>query len=181
VFIVFAELKEAVGGGDDIFDFGTGARFEERKRVDQHALVGDQFGGLLELGKCGAGEDALFEYGSRFQIGAGRKRGKLVVRNGGTPSFGDRGFFGLGRRTGAYVDQIRQIKRIYRQNAKRSTYVETCVDAIDMTEAGPRLAFGDYAAAEPAGSSEDGGDDFAGGGVAFGVDEIEGVASFGQG
>ena len=71
-------LKQLVGGGDDVFDFGTGTRFQQRQGVDEHGLIGDQFGGLLQFRQRGTGFDALLEHGFGVELD-GRRQGRQVV------------------------------------------------------------------------------------------------------
>ena len=44
-------MEQFVLRGDDIFDLGTRLSFRHRAPVDQDALVGDQRGATLQLGK----------------------------------------------------------------------------------------------------------------------------------
>jgi hypothetical protein len=64
--VSFAELEQAVGGRDDIFDLRTGPRLEHRESIDQDGLIRDQFCGLFELGKRSAGGNASFEHRTCF-------------------------------------------------------------------------------------------------------------------
>ena len=48
-------LKQPVGRSYDVFDFGTGLRFQKWQGIDEHPLVGDQLGSLLEFGQCSTG------------------------------------------------------------------------------------------------------------------------------
>ena len=50
VFGHIGELEQFVGGRDDIFDLGTGARLEEWQGIHENCGIRDQLSGLLELG-----------------------------------------------------------------------------------------------------------------------------------
>jgi hypothetical protein len=51
VVVALRILEQLVGRGDDVFDFRAVFGFQQRDGVDQHRLVGDELGGLLELGQ----------------------------------------------------------------------------------------------------------------------------------
>ena len=44
-------LEQLVGGGDDVLDFRAVFGLQQRNGVDEHCLVGDQLGGLFQLGQ----------------------------------------------------------------------------------------------------------------------------------
>jgi hypothetical protein len=59
-------LKQLVGGGDDVLDFRAVFGFQQRNSVDEHRLVGDQLGGLFQLGQCNAGRNAGTQHNFAF-------------------------------------------------------------------------------------------------------------------
>jgi hypothetical protein len=81
-------LEQLVGRGDDVFDFRAVFGFQQRDGVDQHRLVGDELGGLLELGQRGAGLDAGLEHGPALQLVRRGQRRQLVVGLLGMPGKG---------------------------------------------------------------------------------------------
>ena len=66
-------LEQPVGGGDNVLDFRTGLRFQKWQRIDEHPLVGDQLGSLLEFGQGSTGGTTLLEYRARFYL-CGRRQ-----------------------------------------------------------------------------------------------------------
>jgi hypothetical protein len=72
-------LEELVGGGDDVLDLRAVLGFQQREGVDEHRLVGNELGGLLQLGQGGTGLDAGLEHGPAFQLARRGQRGQLVV------------------------------------------------------------------------------------------------------
>ena len=64
--------EELVGRRHDVLDLGTGTRFQERYRVDQHVRIGQQSTRLFELGHRCPCFDARLEHHSAFQIGVRR-------------------------------------------------------------------------------------------------------------
>lgn len=80
--------KEFVGGRDDVLDLRARARFEDGQGGDQHALVGDQVSGLLQLGEgCSCGDRGP-EHVACFDVGARWEAGECVVRQLRTPDGG---------------------------------------------------------------------------------------------
>ena len=71
--------EERVGGGDDIFDFGTGLRLQQRYRVDQHSLIGNQGPRLSERCDGSPCIYATLEYGARFHVRPGRQGRQRIV------------------------------------------------------------------------------------------------------
>jgi hypothetical protein len=80
VVVALRVLEELVGGGDDVLDLRAVLGFQQREGVDEHRLVGNELGGLLQLGQGGTGLDAGLEHGTAFQLARGGQRGQLVVR-----------------------------------------------------------------------------------------------------
>lgn len=80
-------LKQLVGGGDDILDFGAVLGFQQRDGIDQHRLVGDQAGRLFQLCQGGSRRDALLENRTGFQVYPRGQWGKLVVGAVRAPAF----------------------------------------------------------------------------------------------
>ena len=81
-------LEQLVGGGDDVLDFRAVLGFQQRNGVDQHRLVGDQLGRLLEFSQRSARFDAGLEHGAAFQLMYGGQSRQLVVGLIGAPSWG---------------------------------------------------------------------------------------------
>jgi hypothetical protein len=73
-------VEELVGGGDDVLNLRAVLGFQQREGVNEHRLVGDQLGGLLQLGQGCAGLDAGLEHGTGFQLACRGQRRQLVVR-----------------------------------------------------------------------------------------------------
>jgi hypothetical protein len=85
VVVALRVLEQLVGRGDDVFDFRAVFGFQQRDGVDQHRLVGDELGRLLELGQRGAGLDAGLEHGPGLQLVRRGQRRQLVVGLLGVP------------------------------------------------------------------------------------------------
>lgn len=69
---------EAVWRGDDVLDLGARPCLEEGQGVDQHRLIRDQLGGLLQLGQGGARSDTPFENRLRLEIDCRRERRQVI-------------------------------------------------------------------------------------------------------
>ena len=68
------------------FDFRAVSGFEQRKGVDQHRLVRNQLGCLIELGQRRPGANALIEHGLGLQLHRGRQRRQLIPGPVSTPN-----------------------------------------------------------------------------------------------
>lgn len=95
-------LEKLVGGGDGGLDLRTVLGFQQREGVDEHRLVGDQLGGLLQLGQGRTGLDAGLAHGTGLQLASLGQRRQLVVRQNGTPR-------GIGVRRDAKAQFRRQV------------------------------------------------------------------------
>jgi hypothetical protein len=73
-------LAQPVRGGDDVLDLGAVLGLQQRDRVDEHRLIGNQLGGLLQFRQGGAGLDARLQHGTAFEIALRRERSQSVVR-----------------------------------------------------------------------------------------------------
>ena len=73
-------LEQLVRGGDDILDLGTGLRFEQRQRVDQHRRIRNQLRGLFEFSQGRSCRNTLLQNGFRLQLCGWREPWKIVVR-----------------------------------------------------------------------------------------------------
>jgi hypothetical protein len=70
--------EEAIGRGDDVLDLGARTGLEKRQRVDEHRLIRDELGGLLQLGQSGTRRDTPFENRLRLEIDSRRERRQVV-------------------------------------------------------------------------------------------------------
>ena len=71
--------EQRIVGGDDIFDLGAVLGLQQRDRVDQNRLVGDQLAGGVEFRQCRARFHALLEHGLGLDVPGWRKRRQVVV------------------------------------------------------------------------------------------------------
>jgi hypothetical protein len=67
--------------------------FQQRDGVDEHRLVGNQLGGLLQLGQGYMGLDAGLDHGTAFQLARRGQRGQLVGRQLRAPRQSDMSMF----------------------------------------------------------------------------------------
>lgn len=74
------KLEKFVRAGDDVFDFRAVPGFKQGNGVDEHILIGNQLGCLLEFGQRRTGGNAAFEYGSGFDLLSWGKVWQRVVR-----------------------------------------------------------------------------------------------------
>ncbi len=73
------ELEEGVVGGDDVLDGGAVAGLAQGNGVDQHVLVGDEPGGLLEAGQSALlAPTHLRSTGTVSRISAGGSGGRAL-------------------------------------------------------------------------------------------------------
>ena len=49
ILVDLSELKESIGGGDNVFYLGAGSRLQQWERVDENCRIWNQLGRLLEL------------------------------------------------------------------------------------------------------------------------------------
>ncbi|MER2513562.1 MAG: hypothetical protein ABTQ25_14280 [Nitrosomonas ureae] len=115
------ELKQSIRSGDDVLDFRTGLGFEQWQGIDQNALIGNEFGSLLQFCQCCAGRDALLENGARFQLDCGRQQRKVVVRLIRAPNNHDL-IFAFLRHVISLCCSQRQVNKICRKFLIFATY-----------------------------------------------------------
>ena len=77
--------KEAIRSRHDVLDLGARPCLEEWQRVDQHALVRNQFGRLLQTGQSRTCSDAAFENRLGLEVDCRRERRQVVERSIGFP------------------------------------------------------------------------------------------------
>ncbi len=86
VVAALSVLEQQIGGSDNVFNLGTVLGFQQRDSVDQHRLVGNKFGCLLELGQGSARSDAPLEYGLGLQVDHGGEQRQFIVGAIGSPN-----------------------------------------------------------------------------------------------
>ena len=74
-----SEPEEAIGGRDDVLDLGAGLGLEQRNRVEQHRLVGDQLARDAQLGQRRVGADASSENLLCLHLSGRRQVRQLVM------------------------------------------------------------------------------------------------------
>jgi hypothetical protein len=80
MLFVVQMLEELVRRGDDVLNLGAGPRLQQGQGVDQHRLVGNQLGSLLQFSQRRPRRDALLEHRPRFEFRARWQGRQGVVR-----------------------------------------------------------------------------------------------------
>lgn len=78
--IALSVPEQPIGSGHDVLDLGAVFRFQQRDRVDQHGLVGNQLCRLLQLGQRRPRWDAGLEHRLALQVLVWRQRRQPIER-----------------------------------------------------------------------------------------------------